>query len=122
MNQVGLAVKYYLLPIVHMKLEYASCTRMHRLSALYLNVHIREHQDIHLQEPYLLRLQNFLRQLHMFVHFHHCPPMLEASDIAAAVECDYPELKKIADIVTCKCDDGAIADLIKKLEERINKR
>ena len=44
------------------------------------------------------------------------------SDIAAAVECDYPELKKIADIVTCKCDDGAIADLIKKLEERINKR
>lgn len=48
--------------------------------------------------------------------------MLEAADIAAAVECEYDGLKKIADIVTCKCKDGAVADLIKKLEERINNR
>ena len=48
--------------------------------------------------------------------------MLEAADIAAAVECEYDGLKGIADIITCKCTDGAVADLIYKLEERINNR
>ena len=45
--------------------------------------------------------------------------LLEGADIAVAVGNAIPTLKDIADMTVCNYEDGAIADLIYKIEENL---
>jgi hydroxymethylpyrimidine pyrophosphatase-like HAD family hydrolase len=42
-------------------------------------------------------------------------PMMKVADVAACPSNASDEVKAVADIVLCECDDGAIAKLIEKL-------
>lgn len=45
--------------------------------------------------------------------------MLRAADMAACPENATDHIKSIAQIITCHCRDGALADMIEKIEEKI---
>ena len=59
-------------------------------------------------------------QLNSMRDYNNDYNMLAAADVAACPENACESIKNISHIVTCHCRDGAIADLISKIEKELN--